>query len=588
MHNIKKKLSLPLAAVCICCIFSGCSAPVSGHSTGSDTLSQITDTLFKETVTSDAITTNYLIKNPEDYGIEMDTYTFGRPYETDSEDVQSEYESLLQTLEAIEPSSLSSDEQLIREILIDTLKTNETLSQYTLLSESINPLNGDQAMLPVLLNEYTFYDEEDVSHYMELLKDTPDYFDHLLGFEQEKAQAGTFMTENILNNVIDQCQSFIDNPENNLLVTTFSGKLDDELPGLDAQTKADFMQQNEDAVMTYVIPAYESLIDGLEELRPYCSSNGCLGAFEEGKDYYTALIRSVTGTQMSPEEMIDYIDERLDEQITTMAVIAMSNPQIIQDFESAAPVSGSPEDILSQLQSNIQEDFPEAADVTYTVKYVDEALREYLSPAFYLTPPIDGYKENMIYINSEKGEDVKNIDNLFTTLAHEGFPGHLYQQTYFLDTHPDKIRAVLSYSGYSEGWATYIEMLAYDWAYDDDSIAAFMAANQKYSLLLSARLDLAIHYQQWTAEEVGQYLTDRGASSDPELIQSLYDIILQAPANYLSYAVGGAEFERLRQKAEDGLDERFNAKEFHRFILELGPAPFYIIESHLDEWINSL
>ena len=107
-------------------------------------------------------------------------------------------------------------------------------------------------------------------------------------------------------------------------------------------------------------------------------------------------------------------------------------------------------------------------------------------------------------------------------------------------------------------------------------------------LLLSARLDLAIHYQQWTAEEVGQYLTDRGASSDPELIQSLYDIILQAPANYLSYAVGGAEFERLRQKAEDGLDERFNAKEFHRFILELGPAPFYIIESHLDEWINSL
>ena len=443
-------------------------------------------------------------------------------------------------------------------------------------------------MLPVLLNEYTFYDEEDVSHYMELLKDTPDYFDHLLGFEQEKAQAGTFMTENILNNVIDQCQSFIDNPENNLLVTTFSGKLDDELPGLDAQTKADFMQQNEDAVMTYVIPAYESLIDGLEELRPYCSSNGCLGAFDEGKDYYTALIRSVTGTQMSPEEMIDYIDECLDEQITTMAVIAMSNPQIIQDFESAAPVSGSPEDILSQLQSNIQEDFPEAADVTYTVKYVDEALREYLSPAFYLTPPIDGYKENTIYINSEKGEDVKNIDNLFTTLAHEGFPGHLYQQTYFLDTHPDKIRAVLSYSGYSEGWATYIEMLAYDWAYDDDSIAAFMAANQKYSLLLSARLDLAIHYQQWTAEEVGQYLTDRGASSDPELIQSLYDIILQAPANYLSYAVGGAEFERLRQKAEDALDERFNAKEFHRFILELGPAPFYIIESHLDEWINSL
>ena len=79
MHNIKKKLSLPLAAVCVCCIFSGCSAPVSGHSTGSDTLSQITDTLFKETVTSDAITANYLIKNPEDYGIEMDTYTFGRP-----------------------------------------------------------------------------------------------------------------------------------------------------------------------------------------------------------------------------------------------------------------------------------------------------------------------------------------------------------------------------------------------------------------------------------------------------------------------------------------------------------------------------
>ena len=95
-------------------------------------------------------------------------------------------------------------------------------------------------------------------------------------------------------------------------------------------------------------------------------------------------------------------------------------------------------------------------------------MQEYLSPAFYLTPPLDTRTPNIIYINPS---DQRSNLELFTTLSHEGFPGHLYQTIFFGNTEPSDIRYLITSSGYIEGWATYIESYGYQYAsnYLDDN-----------------------------------------------------------------------------------------------------------------------
>ena len=75
-----------------------------------------------------------------------------------------------------------------------------------------------------------------------------------------------------------------------------------------------------------------------------------------------------------------------------------------------------------------------------------------------MIPPIDNSGENVIYINPGH---ISDDLTLFTTLAHEGYPGHLYQTVYYSATKHPPIRDLLSFGGYTEGWATYCEMLSY-------------------------------------------------------------------------------------------------------------------------------
>lgn len=590
MDRMKKRFAaLCCTLLVITAVLSGCSVPVNNSAPNPSPFEALTNEVFEDAVTSDALSFHFMLKNPEDYNISLDEYTLGRISLDDAADSIEDNKDLLKRLEAIDDATLSEDEKLTKEILIDTLETENALNKYPLLQEPVNPLSGQQAMLPILFNEYTFYTETDVKNYLKLLEDVGPFFESILDFEKEKAAAGTFMTEDVLDDVIDQCRTFSSDVDNNLMIVTFPDKLADELPDLNKQTRDKYIAENKAAVENHVIPAYNELTLGLESLRSKCSKNGSLSDYENGREYYAALCRDYTGTDMTPEELAALLEKKMQEAITQLSFSLAIDQRVADAYLNGTPPvkSGEPSALLKELSSLVTEDFPKAADISYEVKYVDEALRDYLSPAFYINTPIDAYKDNTIYINSAP-EDAENIDNIFTTLAHEGYPGHMYQQTYFNNTNPDKMRLLLDYSGYIEGWATYVEMLAYDWAYENPNMADCMRANQQLGLYLSARSDIGIHYEGWTRADFKQYLGDSGFNNDDETVDLMYNIILQSPANYLSYAIGDIMFDELREKAADQLDDKFDETEFHKFILETGPAPFDLIESRMDTWIESL
>ncbi|MDR2751460.1 MAG: DUF885 domain-containing protein, partial [Clostridiales bacterium] len=173
---------------------------------------------------------------------------------------------------------------------------------------------------------------------------------------------------------------------------------------------------------------------------------------------------------------------------------------------------------------------------------------------------------------------------LFTTLAHEGYPGHLYQNVYFRQTNPDPVRSVMSFTGYSEGWAVYCELLSYKYCAANTMAAESLRNYAIRNYALYGMTDIGVNYYGWTLDELSSFLASHGVASR-SAASGMYNLVLEDPGNYLNYTIGFLEMNALREKAEKALGNRFIAKEFHKLVLTTGPTWFDLLEAEVNSWI---
>ena len=275
----------------------------------------------------------------------------------------------------------------------------------------------------------------------------------------------------------------------------------------------------------------------------------------------------------------------MNKNIASMQVLLAKDTSLLDQASNPSYPMTDPEEILTYLQDAIKDRFPDMDEVNYTVKYVHKSLEDFISPAFYLTPAIDNYSENSIYIN---GSDKFDLSQIFTTLAHEGYPGHLFQNVYYAQQNPDPVRSTMNFGGYSEGWATYVEMISYHMAGIDDNLASLLEQNNAVILMMYARADIGINYEGWTRKDSDNYLKSMLGITDEDTLDQFYIAMVEEPANYLQYTIGYIEMMELRNKAEKALGDKFSEKEYHDFILKTGPSQFYVIDKYLDKWIDSV
>ncbi len=559
------------------------SVGASSEETNSE-FDDFTRKLFAEAVSTDALTLHFELKDPDAYDIDLNEVNLGRidlqnPIETFVSNISTS--ALQQTLHDFDYDSLTEKQQQTYDILDEFLDTEQTYDNKELFyyPEYLSSTSGTQSMMPVLMSEYTFYDRGDIDDYMTLLKDFPDYFDNILAYEQAKADAGLFMSDESMDEVVDACQTFIKDPDNNLLIEVFPEKLD-TVSGLSDEDKASYIDQNNKAVKDYVIPAYQSLIDGMTALKGSGSNENGLYYFDHGKEYYEYLVKNKTGSDKTPDELIEWLDDTLQNSMVQMAFLLTADDSLSDKLDEEIDIAESdPKTILETLQESLKTDFPEAVSDTFTLKYVPESLEDSLNPAFYMIPPVDVKDSNVIYLNNSQITD--NL-SLFTTLAHEGYPGHLYQQAAFTATDPDPLRQAMNFLGYVEGWATYVENASYEWTGLDDSLARCLQLNQDVTLALYGRIDLGIHYEGWTEDDVAEFLSDYGLG-DAETVHAVFRAIVSDPASYLPYCIGYMEFKELRDNTEEIMGDDFNLKEFHQCILNIGPCSFDILEKYIQK-----
>lgn len=570
-----------------------------------------TNTIFTTDISGNPLNLHYTLAYPESSGIKDYSLSLGTFDPTQLSGQKILLENRRTMINAFPARDLSPDNRLTQQILSLYYETQLLPARQYLLDEALSPSLGTQAQLPILLAEYTFRKEDDVRNYLKLLTSVDSYLESILSFEKLKAQNGTFMSDATADRIISQCSAFIKDPDDNYLASVFSEKIQ-SLSGISEKKKAAYQKLHNQILTGQVLPAYQSLIDGLYLLKGSGKNPGGLCQFAGGKVYYEYLIKSSCGIY----DTVPEIQSRLIHQFQTDLSLATklmgsstATPTFAKDvflpiskaqtgtpsgifsfsaglIDAASGLSftstpsaaeTSPEQILEDLQKQIQTDFPAVPSTSYEVKYVHPDLEEHLSPAFYLTPPIDTLSPNDIYIN--RHANMSGLE-LYTTLAHEGFPGHLYQTITFASSAPDPVRYLPAMGGYVEGWATYAESFAYTYYQPDSTDGQLAWLNRSLNLCMMSLLDTVIHYNGWNQERCATFLSQLGIT-DNTIQKEIYQVIVENPANYLKYYLGYLQFLDLQQEVRELAGDAFHLHSFHQKVLSAGPCQFPILK----QWI---
>lgn len=571
-HLLKKHRMLSvgifLAAV-LSIIYAAILSPA-GKSTGS--FSEFCTTLFREEMKSNTMNLHFTLKDPKAAGIDSYEITLGSLSGDSPHNQARQLKKLSEELKKYSHRSLKGKDRLTCRLLSDYISRQQNLAAYPYYDEPLTPSGGVTSQLPVLLAEYTFRNTRDIKDYLGLLSQMDTYFLGILDYEQKKADAGLFMSDEACLKVIEGCEVFTEHPDDNFLIDTFSNRLN-AMDGLTDTQKNAYLKQHSKVLSDHVIPAYSQMIKGLTMLLGRGHNNWGLCNFPKGKAYYEAVVSADTGCDDSVEDLFSQIAKARREDLMFCQNLLEKNPKLAS--QSPKPDAALKEEnaMISRLQKEILTDFPAPPQTDVEICHVDPALSEYLAPAFYITAPIDDISHNRIYIN-----DAKNDTDIyyFTTLAHEGYPGHLYQTICTSSYGAPKVLSLLNYPGYTEGWATYTEMQSFYYAGLDPDLASLLQHNQTATLSLYATADIGIHYFGWEKEKNAAFWSEYGVD-DTATVKRITDLILEEPGNYLKYYVGYLKFRQMREQF--ALENKsFSVSAFHEAILRTGPSPFSVLE----------
>ena len=568
---------------------------------------------FLDEVQANPIHFHYTIDNPAAYGVDESSLTLPVYQPGDAANEMYALSLARKNLSAIDPDALNNENRRLYELLDSYLAAAASTASYPYFSEPLSPSSGVPSELPILFSEYRLDDKADIENYLSILTQIPSYFEGLLIYEQEKADAGLFMSDLTADRVIRQCTDLLDASSiekgTHFLEITFKNRLQQltEKEILTAGEVDSYVSEHNRLLTTVVVPAYDHLADGLTVLKGSGKPTCGLAGQENGRDYYRALVRLRTGSYRDIDEIKRLLARDLRFNYESLVALLSANPalkEMIAKSPSLLPEM-TPEEILADLQSEIGEEFPpipagrNSASIRSTIKYVDASLEAYSAPAFYMMPPIDNICNNLICLNAKDTEDDLS---LFTTLAHEGYPGHLYQTVYSKRYQEQEnilpLGNVLYYGGFVEGWAMYVELGSFDRAIElagkshPEAAAYYQVCrlDRQFRLGLYSLLDIAIHYDNASFEDVQKLCYCLGLT-DSASLAALYQYIAEEPCNYLKYYLGYLEILELKKQAAVLWSEPnqttavFHDKEFlyrfHSFLLQNGPADYRTLARRL-------
>ena len=571
-----------LTAAALACVVWTAAVPARVNAEESD-FDRFCTEEFTRRMESDYMTMHYTLKDYRAFGVTKPELTIGdASWESFEHEVQATDEAL-EKLHAIDMESLDEDQKLICQSYERYLESYRELNAMPLFESYFDPASGIIDNLLTNFTEFVFYTPEDVEDYLAVLESVPQYIDDALEVTRRQAKEGFFLRDDQLDMTEESIDDFIAKKNDSQLIIIFEERID-ELEGLSEEEKEAYKKRNRDIVLNSYIPAYEKAGEELEKLRGSRSYEGGTANYKNGgKEYYAALARYKTSSLEDIEDLLDDCGVFLENLVDQYIDLYLSNPEVDDLYETETTSLATPDDVLSYLQSHLSM-FPEGPEVTYEYDYLDPSVANDATVAYYLTPPIDDIRHNVIRINEDAVGDDPN--ELYSTLAHEAFPGHLFQITWYMNEESEPLRHSYDFIGYQEGWGMYSEWCAWEFSDIDPDAAELNRIYVALSYVEDAAVDLAVNGLGWSTDEVANWLEGIGLNGAGA--QEIADFVIQRPGLLLPYGIGMMRFLTMRSEAEEKLGDKFDLKEFNTVLMEGGDRPFEFVEADVKRYIESV
>ena len=520
--------------------------------------------------------------------------TLGDLDDRDFSSMEEDWDDLTGTFEELtsfEYNQLDAKQQLTYDVLYHYIEQELSVQDCHYQATVFGQVTGVQSNMPLNMSLYEFYSTDDIEDYLALMDLMDDYFSYCTDYEAYRTAEGYGMSDGAIEDAVEQCEEFLSHTDDNYLITTFDHRID-AMEGLSDTQREAYKDRNRNLVLNTVIPSYQAMIDALNSLKGKSADLGGICNYEGGKDYYEYIVAHKTGSSKTIPEMKKVLEQVLEDSTNVIYDIYANQPQVLLEYygDENFIVEGlsSPANFLEYYKQEMLTEFPAPPEVEYTISDIDPAIADIVSPAFCVTPCIDDYTHNVIQVN--RSENNGGAGALSATYAHEGYPGHLYQMTYFLSTNPYPVRDMLNFLGYSEGWAMYVEMRSYNWItysnYDSDYVRKLYVAAELQNLAFCCLADIYVNYYGYSLQDLCDYMDELGFNT--EAAEGLYDMMIEEPGYYPQYFVGYLEFVELRDYAKNQLGDSFDEIGYHQTILETGPCDFDTLRNQMDTYIESV
>lgn len=540
---------------------------------------------FIDSVEEDSLSLHFYVKNPEDFGIKEPEADVGSYSYDELKKSVEECKEVQKELKTFKYKALSKEQQITYDTLVAFLETQTKYEGYEYYQNPFSYSSGIPTNLVTNFTEFRIESEEDIKLYLALLDDVDDLMEDLIAFAKEQSKEGLFMPDFAVDATVEQMKKSVIDAKENALVLVFNSKVD-KVEGLSEEQKEEYKKAGEQKMNEVVIPAYKKLADELEGLKGTGKNEEGICKFEKGKEFYEILAKDKTSSNMSVKEMIEMTEDAMEESLKEMQTLIVSNQDLISvymdNFESVSLPVNQPKEMLDYLNEHSEEYFPEVSDTNYSVEALHKSLETDNVLAYFLEPPVDDNSDNIIKYNETASK--KGKVNFYQTIAHEGYPGHLYQSIYTDDKKTPYIRKLINFLGCSEGWAMYAESYATLLAGMDEDVAELINLNTKLNYAISARVDLGVNYEGWDLKKLEEYMTNLGL--DSSMAKELFESVVEEPASILPYSLGYLQIEELKEEAQDQLGKKFDEKEFNKVLLDTGNTRFDIVEKQVEAYIK--
>lgn len=573
-----------IACLLACCLVA-CQQTSTLPNTDFDTfINQSTVTLLDGTT---HFNMQFLVNDCESLGIEEpSTYGIGFTTYDEYQEMMVTYQDMLDELNKYDYNSLDEKQQrvytnfkdyLSRELLLkdDYYFSNALIGSYSCLQQEI----------PLTLSLYTIKDEQDIQDFIKDVETLDNDFQDYVELEKTRQEMGLGYAQDVLDSSQEQAQTIADG-QGQEITQSIQAKID-QIEGMDETTKENYKQQVSQVMSEDYTTAYQNLADGVGTIQATDEKTTGVSHYEGGKEYYANVVQNQLGVDKTPDEIADELTEAKDEAFQDLLQVALTYQDLImtEDYTNInyqeAP---TPEAGLDYLKTKITEFFPSIDNLNYQVYIVPESSRDGFAPAAYLTGKIDmaENESESILINPD------SHGNLMSTLVHEGYPGHMYQNSYLRSLDYPTIMYLTDCIGYTEGWAIYTESYTADFVEDETEKALTLIAQAEtdYTNFLLAYTDVQINQNGWTYEQFYNYLCDE-IGGDVGDVKEIYDIICQTPGYYLYYVYCGYLMDNYHDEAVETLGDQFDPISYHKAILDSGNVGLDVVKENVNAYIDA-